>query len=618
MRKRTVLKTLVASSVIGLSFTACTQPQSAPVEKKKVSYVNKTGHNDIYFKPVAAPTTDSQKKKIITSSEVVINGKVHEIYWHTIARTGQKLPSIDGKTMEIFGQVKDELGQPINHKDGSPFVCKTSKDGSGPDHTTLHEKDGELFAITQFECGPGAMYISKLEKTKEGGLKAVATSHISQAEYEGGWVHCAGMKTPWGSHLGSEEYEPNAREAQKDEYYQNFDLYFKDGKKALNPYYWGWTPEVTIKDAKGNTEYVKHYSMGRFAHELAYVMPDEKTVYLTDDGTNGALFMFVANKPKDLSSGTLYAAKLNQTSDKNGGQFDINWINLGNSSDFIIDSYLDRKPTFDDMFEVAQVNGDKCPSGFSSINTTWGHECLKVKDGMDIYASRLESRRYAAMNGATTEFRKKEGITLDKKRNELYIAISRIQYGMEDFAKKGKSNSKYDKGGNNDITLPLNSCGGVYKLNIASGQKDTSSKNNMINSDYVAINFNGEVMGEMKKYPKDSEFDGNKCSVSAIAEPDNLTFIDNSDLLIIGEDTGAHQIDYVWAYNVATKDITRILTTPYGSETTSPYWYPNIGGNGYLTTVIQHPFGESDQEKKDSASDIESWIGVVGPFPAFE
>ena len=79
-----------------------------------------------------------------------------------------------------------------------------------------------------------------------------------------------------------------------------------------------------------------------------------------------------------------------------------------------------------------------------------------------------------------------------------------------------------------------------------------------------------------------------------------------------------HQIDYIWAYDVETKALTRILTTPYGAETTSPFWYPNIGGNGYLTAVIQHPYGESDKEKKSAPQDIESWIGVVGPFPAFK
>lgn len=603
----TVLKSVTGAALLGLIFTACSTTQPS---------VSSQSLNDVAFKSVDAPISDAQKRQILTSEEVTINGKSYKIGWHTIARTGQVLPSLDGKTTEIFGQIKNEAGVPINHKDGSPFVCKTSKDGSGPDHTTLHERNGQLYAITQFECGPGAMYISRLEKTAEGGLKAVATSPISQADYYGGWVHCAGMKTPWGSHLGSEEYEPNARALAKDEYYFNFTLYFKEGEKALNPYYWGWMPEVTITSDKGDTKYVKHYAMGRFAHELGYVMPDEKTVYLTDDGVNGALFMFIADQPKDLSAGTLYSAKLEQKSDRNGGAFNLTWINLGHASDAQIRSYVDKKLSIDAMFEVAKDMNGKCPADFRSVNTSWGFECLKLKEGMEIAASRLEARRYAAYLGATTEFNKKEGITFNPKTNQLYIAISRVLYGMEDYKKSGEASDKYDQGGGNHIKLPRNDCGGVYRLDIVSGQKDANGA--PLASAMVATTFVGEVMGEMKTYPKGSDYEGNKCSVDAIAEPDNLTFIKNSNLLIIGEDTNLRQIDYMWAYNVETKKLTRIFTTPYGSETTSPFWYPNIGGNAYLTAVVQHPYGESDKDKKSSPQDIESWVGVVGPFPAFE
>jgi secreted PhoX family phosphatase len=52
--------------------------------------------------------------------------------------------------------------------------------------------------------------------------------------------------------------------------------------------------EVFVDDA-GNATGVKHYALGRFAHELAYVIPAERTVYMTDDETNGALFLFVAD-----------------------------------------------------------------------------------------------------------------------------------------------------------------------------------------------------------------------------------------------------------------------------------------------------------------------------------
>ncbi len=66
--------------------------------------------------------------------------------------------------------------------------------------------------------------------------------------------------------------------------------------------------------------------------------------------------------------------------------------------------------------------------------------------------------------------------------------------------------------------------------------------------------------------------------------------------------------------------MTRILTTPYGSEVTSPYWVPNFGGHGYLITAVQHPYTESDKDMaKDTTatpSGTGSWIGVVGPFPA--
>ncbi len=57
---------------------------------------------------------------------------------------------------------------------------------------------------------------------------------------------------------------------------------------------------------------------------LRIVMPDNKTTYSADDGSNTAFWKFVADTPKDMSSGTLYGAKLNQTNDQYGGDFQVN------------------------------------------------------------------------------------------------------------------------------------------------------------------------------------------------------------------------------------------------------------------------------------------------------
>ena len=55
-----------------------------------------------------------------------------------------------------------------------------------------------------------------------------------------------------------------------------------------------------------------------------------------------------------------------------------------------------------------------------------------------------------------------------------------------------------------------------------------------------------------------------------------------------GEDASdAHQNDAMWYHDLTSGTTTRMLSTPYGSETTSPYWYPNINEYAYVTAVVQ-------------------------------
>ena len=70
--------------------------------------------------------------------------------------------------------------------------------------------------------------------------------------------------------------------------------------------------------------------MGRFSHEMGVVLPDGKTTYHGDDGTNVVFFKSVADEAGDLSAGTLYAAKITQQPDDS---LDIAWIKLGSGND---------------------------------------------------------------------------------------------------------------------------------------------------------------------------------------------------------------------------------------------------------------------------------------------
>lgn len=568
----------------------------------------------IKFVGVDAPSTDAEKREI-SVSQAVVNGQIYGGEYNTLARSGDDIGGVQ------FGQLVDESGTVLQEEDLSVRISDSNE------FTSLLPIGEKLFSVSQFEDRPGAMFLMELDQNAETGALSVSSlSQIDQSGIHGGWVHCAGSVTPWTTHLGSEEYEPNAKdlptstEAAADSYTAGMLDYYTTTE--WNPYFYGWPVEITVTE-DGTATPEKHYAMARLAFELEYVMPDSKTVYMTDDGTNVGLYMFVADTAGDLSAGTTYVAKWNQTSSAGLGSADLTWIDLGHATNADIEEYVTNGTTFTDIFDEETMAGDgTCPTaGFTPINTATGAECLKVKDGMEMAASRLETRRYAAMMGGSTEFRKEEGITYDSKRHKLYLAISEVARGMEDFAKNGSASNSYDLGGHNDVTLDnYNGCGGVYQLDLGPDAD--------MGSNYVAMNMYGLVAGRGitgSGYEPDSEAEAqvagfeanNDCHIDGIANPDNVTYMSGYDYLIIGEDTGSgHQNDVIWAYNFEDESLTRIQTTPYGSETTSPYWYPNINGWAYMMSVVQHPYGESDSDQDTGAGEARAYTGYIGPIPA--
>lgn len=556
---------------------------------------------ELEFSGIDAPRTDAARRSVNVSPSVSIDGANVEISYHTIARSGDRIGD------EIFGALQDVSGRHLFDADGS------ARFSDKPDFTSLLPVGGRLFSVSHFEARPGAMYLTELKQDSRGNLHALSTRPIDFSSVGGLWAPCAGSLTPWNSHLGSEEYPPDARSVEEAYSYAELDdrmlpmaRYFGVDarlapiaafKAVFQPYYYGFPVEVTV-DESGNAALAKHYAMGRVAVELALVMPDEKTAYISEDGTNTGFYRFVADRKGDLSAGTLYAAKWKQTSSQGAGAADIEWIDLGHGTDTEVDMALKLGVKFSDIFETARFDdGGICPEGYSSSNAEAVSECLKVRPGMDVLASRLETRRYASMLGATTEFSKMEGIAFDPDGNRLFLSMSEVEKGMEDAV----ADNRYDKGGRNAVRLSRNACGAVYELALDDG--------------FVVESARSFLEGRPKEYAE-GPFAGSTCDIDGIANPDNLSFIPGYNTLIVGEDTRkGHRNDANWAVDAGSGKMTRIATTPYGAENTSVDWYRDVNGFGYLMTVVQHPYGESDSDKLRNRDEARAYVGYIGPFP---
>lgn len=270
------------------------------------------GASLIAFSQIPYPVGDSDKRRVVASSSVTVKGTTHNIGFDTILRSGQQAG--DG----VFGLLHKADGTVLTAADGSPRISDDN------DHSTFIDTFGKVFMISQFESRPGAFYITELEQSSTSGkLTALKTKPIDMAPLGGGWVHCAGSRSPWKTHLGSEEYEPDARLVDPvtgvkylakdvttvDTYYGAMGDYYGGDMTKVKPYRYGFAIEAKVTKADlgagtfaSNVSIAKHYSMGRMALELPYVMPDRKTVYLTDDGAMVGLFCSCSRPPRPRTS----------------------------------------------------------------------------------------------------------------------------------------------------------------------------------------------------------------------------------------------------------------------------------------------------------------------------
>jgi secreted PhoX family phosphatase len=582
------------------------------------------GIQSVEFIGMPAPATVDEKTDIYTKARIRItrrSGEIDEqdLKYHRLMATTETLGG------EVVGGLYDTNGDRLIDRDGAMA-------SDGPDGTSLIEipdmqsnspaNQRPLAMVVNFEYKelppndgastgrhwsklPAAMGLAKLEQDeKTGSLKAVAYSPIDMSAVKGGWIHCGSTLSAWNTHLSSEEYEPDAKtreglpkaaDSDDNTDIASFSRYYFGNPNTADPYRYGLLPEVRV-NADGSYSVTKHYATGRFAREMQEMASDDRTAIAGDDGQNTGLFMFVADTPKDLSAGTLYAAKVTQTGAANGGSYNLKWIKLGHAADDEIKAMVDRGIRFSEIFDVSLTEPtltDSTDTGYTKVTTYMGTEWLRLKPGMDKAAAFLETRRYAALLGAATEFSKMEYIAYNDRDRRFYIAISRVEAGMAD--------------SQGDIQVARNDGGLILEMSTAGNQIDHTG--NPIPSAFVGttlVSIPELVGGWRADGTKDAE--GNACEQDKPCGPDNLRYVDSIRTLFLGEDTSRRNNNYVWAFNIDTRKLSRILSVPMNGEATGLAIAPDYNGHAYIMSNFQHP-GE-DRGKEWGKDPLANYTGA--------
>jgi uncharacterized protein len=498
----------------------------------------------------------------------------------------------------VAGGYYDIHNQPI--VDSSVPGSERQFFSDAPDGTSLLTVEGAnvsgvkghtVFAVVQFEYTsrnqalasmygllPSPIAVLTLDQDKDSGkLSLVKYHNVDTSGVKGLWITCGASLSPWGTHLSSEEYEPDAFDqgangqslATLAGYSQSL---FGDATTA-NPYDYGHLPEVTVnRDGTGTIQ--KHYCLGRISHELIQMMPDNRTALMGDDATNGALFMFVADQEKDLSAGTLYVAQytteLNATSSAA-----IRWIKLGHATSAEVKALVDGGIVATDIMD--SVTTDPLDASYTQITLSKKTLWVRAKAGQEQAAAFLETHRYAALKGGSTAFTKMEGTTVNAKDKKAYSAISAIKDSMV-------TGGSGFVAANNVVFPAAIYAGGVLEHTLAAGQKD--SEGSAIDSEWVPASSQFMLLGEDLAV---ADSLGNLAHADKIANPDNLKFSEEMRTLFIGEDSGLHVNNFLWAYHVDSKQLSRVLSCPSGAESTGLQAVDSINGWTYIMSNFQHP-----------------------------
>jgi len=479
----------------------------------------------------------------------------------------QLIKSNDVFQSKIIGGIIDTFSQPIYDRSQNGIVTQFIADRFPAFALQLIDK--QWVFLTGFSSNlqtlPNHLNISTIDQNSgTGSLKIQKTS-----AFEGGYWKMGGGFFSDPHLLMTERDEPDARswEISKENHTLNtfLNIYYQDETNISNnsPYRYGLIINSKIQDNLTLFS-SKHYSLGRIGRASIIVMPDKKTVYFGDSQQYGVFLMFIANAESDFSNGMLYAAKWEQL---NKTKANLSWIYLGATSDGEIKALVNNGVTFSKIFEIKdQPNID-----FKTIQTLNGFEYLKLKEYQETAAAFLETRRYAAMLGATSEFSPMTGFAINAKDKKLYAAMPMVSQGMLD-------NSLDIQ---NHITMNKSNAGAIFEINLATQQKDQRREN--ISSEWVAtsVQISQTITGEDLPTPDKI---GNTATLEKPANPSVLAFHERLRTLFIGESGLSHVDRFVWAFQPETQQLTKILYAP--AEVTALQLIDNTNNFNYL--LVSH------------------------------
>lgn len=546
--------------------------------------------------PAAMATTTVGSSLKVTMSDG--SSQTYKLAYQPFFITGDEVSDGNGGKI-LAGGYFDINNQPIIDRSVAGKERQFFSDS--PDGTSLLKIDGAkvagvtgntVFAVVQFEyntanqagastygCLPSPIAILTLDQDPATGkLKLVKYHNVDTSGANGLWITCGASLSPWNTHLSSEEYEPDPWTTDTVTLIPQYAAYaaslYGNTSIPLNHYLYGHLPEVTVNpDGTGSIK--KHYCLGRISHELVQVMPDNRTVLMGDDATNSAMFMFIADREKDLSAGTLYVAKVGAgfSVDPSAAGAALTWIKLGHATSAEVEA-MAKSHRPQDIMDVKWA--DPGDTSYTKIFANGAAQWVKVVPGKERVAAFLETHRYAYLAGGSMGFTKMEGTTVNIKDKIAYSALQNVQDSMVLNNAKGWNAAS-------GISVPAAlKAGVVMQHNLTGGQTDTSGA--AIASDWVPVHTKALIAG------KDIAADalGNTADPETIGNPDNLKFSEKLRTLFIGEDSGQHANNFLWAYNVDTKKLSRLMSVPSGGESTGLHAVDEINGWTYIMSNFQH------------------------------